>query len=103
VASSCAYSVCTWPAASAISATAPFSATMAATGQVAAKGTLQPCGRPVIATTGTPAARSVCSACSATGSMAPSRVSVSSMSVISPTTPAQARGGNADSGRDGRP
>ena len=37
-----------------ISATAPFSATMAATGQVRAKGSLQPSGRPVMAITGTP-------------------------------------------------
>jgi hypothetical protein len=52
VASSCAYSVAT-ASPLRIKATAPFSGTMAATGQSRAKGSLQPSGRPVIATTGT--------------------------------------------------
>ena len=55
VASSWAYSVRT-ASPSRISATAPFSATIAATGQLRAKGSLQPSGRPVMAITGTPAA-----------------------------------------------
>ena len=68
------------------SATAPFSATIASSGQVSAKPRLQPIGRPVTAITGTPAARRSCSAASASGSIRPSRVNVSSMSVRRPRT-----------------
>ena len=42
------------------SATAPFSATIASTGQTRAKGSLQPTGRPVIATRCRPAAFRSC-------------------------------------------
>ena len=71
--------------AAARSATAPFSATIASTGQARAKGSLQPTGRPVIATTCRPAAFRSASAASASGVIAPSVVSVSSMSVKTPT------------------
>ena len=67
--SSCAYSVTSRPS-SANSATAPFSATIASSGHVAAKSWLQPIGRPVTAITGTPADRRSCSAASASGSIA---------------------------------
>jgi hypothetical protein len=43
------------PAPSRTSATAPFSATMASTGQASANGSLQPTGRPVTGTTCRPA------------------------------------------------
>ena len=79
--------------------TAPFSATIACSGQAAAKGRLQPIGRPVTAITGTPASASACSASSASGSIAPSRVSVSSISVSTPAMPAQVAGGALASGR----
>ena len=89
VGSSCAYSIASAPFASRESrnsATAPLSATIASIGQVCAKGSLQPIGRPVIAITGKPAARSRASAAKATGVIAPAVVSVSSMSVSTPTT-----------------
>jgi hypothetical protein len=100
VASSCTYSVriCS---PSRISATAPFSGTMAATGQSRANGSLHPTGRPVMATTGTPRARSANKASSAAGSMTPPWVSVSSMSVKTPCTAAQAARGD-DAKRWGR-
>ncbi|OJW92045.1 MAG: hypothetical protein BGO66_07345 [Alicycliphilus sp. 69-12] len=66
-------------------ATAPFSATMASTGQAAANGSLQPTGRPVMGMTCRPAALRSASAASASGVIAPSVVSVSSMSVRMPT------------------
>ncbi len=68
------------------STTAPFSATIASIGQVLTKGMLQPTGRPVIATMARPAALSSPSACSASAVIAPSVVSVSSMSVNTPTS-----------------
>jgi len=72
---------------------------MAASGQCIAKGSLQPAGRPVMAMTGTPAAARRCSARRATGSMVPSRVSVSSMSVITPSTAANRDIGTPAHGR----
>ena len=81
------------------SATAPFSATMASTGQVAMKGRLQPTGRPVMATTFKPAARRSARARRASGVMAPSVVSVSSMSVKTPVSAARSAAGQVASGR----
>ena len=66
------------------SATAPFSATIASTGQAAAKRSLQPTGRPVMGMTCKPAAFSAPSAASASAVTAPSVVRVSSMSVNTP-------------------
>jgi hypothetical protein len=57
---------------------------MASTGQRAAKGSLQPTGRPVMATTLNPAAFSSPKASSASEVISPSVVSVSSMSVKTP-------------------
>jgi hypothetical protein len=51
---------------------------------------------------GKPASVSACSAASATGSIEPSRVSVSSMSVITPTMRARACAGQPARGRAGR-
>ena len=79
-------------------ATAPFSATMASIGQLSAKGSLQPTGRPVTAITRTPSSRRACRAASAPGVMAPSVVSVSSMSVNTPPTSRHAPGASAASG-----
>ncbi len=59
---------------------------MASTGQALTKGRLQPTGRPVMATTERPAALRSASACRASGVIAPSLVSVSSMSVKMPTS-----------------
>jgi hypothetical protein len=74
---------------------------MAATGQASAKGSLQPAGRPVIAMTGRRACASACSADNAAGSIAPSRVSVSSMSVKTPATPASGASRSALAGGQG--
>ena len=79
-------------------ATAPFSATMESTGQVAAKGSLQPAGRPVMGMTCSPAAFRSASAPSASGVMAPSVVRVSSMSVRMPWSDARAKAGHWVSG-----
>ena len=67
---------------------------MALSGHVRANGSLQPAGRPVMAMTGSPAARSASSAASASGVMAPSVVSVSSISVSTPRTWRHAPGGS---------
>ena len=80
------------------SMTAPFSATMAATGQAMAKGSLHPAGRPVMAITGSCACARRCSAASAAGSMAPSCVSVSSMSVSTPRSERSPDAGSCCSG-----
>ena len=91
-ASPSAYSVRTRPSPSGISATAPFSATTAASGTSAAMGRLQPIGRPVTATTGRPAARSAANAATTPIGIAPSVVSVSSMSVSTPARSRNRRG-----------
>ena len=98
VASSCAYSTRSAPCRAANSATAPFSATIASIGHSCAKPRLQPIGRPVTATTGIAASRRACSAASASGSIAPSRVRVSSMSVRTPRTARAAARGSCSSG-----
>jgi hypothetical protein len=72
---------------------------MASTGHAAAKGRLQPTGRPVIATTFRPAALRSPRARRASGVMAPSVVSVSSMSVKTPTSWARSAAGQVASGR----
>ena len=77
----------------AISATAPFSATMASTGHAQANGSLQPTGRPVMGITCRPAARRSSSARSTSAVTAPSVVSVSSMSVSTPRCRASMRPG----------
>ena len=79
-------------------ATAPFSATMALTGHLDAKGMLQHTGLPVMGMTMRPLTFSSCSASSASGVMAPSVVSVSSMSVKTPTILLRELGGQEDRG-----
>jgi hypothetical protein len=81
------------------SATAPFSATMASTGQARALGSDHPTGRPVIAITVSPAARSAASASSASAVMSPCVVSVSSMSVKTPRMARRSASGQSDRGR----
>ena len=54
---------------------------------------------PVIAITGTPASARRCSAAKAAGSIAPSRVSVSSLSVSKPRSAARRAGASSASGR----
>ena len=81
------------------SATAPFSATMASTGQAWAKGTLQPTGRPVTGMTCRPAARSAANACTTCAGTSPSVLKVSSMSV---STPSSCPGAGTDQSLSGR-
>ena len=90
-AASSAYSTRTSPA-SAIRATAPFSAAIAASGMSPAMARLQPIGRPVTAMTGRPAARKADSAAATPIGIAPSVVSVSSMSVRTPRSARNRRG-----------
>jgi hypothetical protein len=72
---------------------------MAASGVSLAIARLQPIGRPVTATTGTPDARKADSAATTPIGIAPSVVSVSSMSVSTPRKARRRRGSQRAHGR----